>query len=286
MMLSTLIALLLSPPLLQDPPAEEPAPEAEVQEEVSPKEAAAHLKELLKGKDYLAQAAALEELGSIEDKGVVKAVAAALKSKDKLVLTAAIRALRYNPEPNALAELLKRKKDKAIVEDPELAVEYYYALGQSGSAKAIPVLVDGLFTGAKGDKVARARIASLGHIRDKESVDELMGYMVSSRGRAGGPRYMQDVRAALVVLTGEDHGTNTLEWVGWWNDNKAKLKISPEEWPLPNAKMQRQWRLLWATPEEKEAARKEREERRERGEETEEDEDSDEGGGGAEGGGA
>lgn len=271
---------LLAPP--QDPPAEEPSqePEVEVVEEVSPEVAAATIKEALKGKDYIAIAATIEELGMAADKKVVKAVAAGLKSKDKLVKTAAIRALRYNAEPGALTELLKRKKDKSIIEDPELAVEYYHALGQAGDRKAIAVLTDDLFTSAKGDKVARARIASLGHIRHKDSVDELMGYMVSSGGRRGSPRYAQDVRLALVVLTGEDYGTNTTAWLDWWGDNKAKLKISPEEWPLPNAKMQRQWKILWATPEEKEQAKEKLEERRKRREGGGEDEEE---GGGSEG---
>ncbi len=278
----TLFPLLAVP---QDPVTEPPAEEAEVEvvEEVSPEVATATIKEVLKGKDYLAIASTIEELGMIEDKQVVKAVAAALKSKDKLVQTAAIRALRYNPSPEALDELLKRKKDKSIIEDAELAVEYYYALGQAGDPKAIDVVSDDLFSGARGDKVARARIAALGHIRDKDSVDELMGYMVSSGGGrrgGGGPRYSQDVRLALIILTGEDHGTDSVAWLGWWGDNKSKLKISPEEWPLPNTKMQRQWKLMWATPAEKEEARLKLEERRkERGAEEGEEEDEDGDGG-------
>ncbi len=268
-MLITTIALL-SPlfALPQDPESEPPAEQAEieVEEEVSPEKAAATIKEVLKSKDYVAIASTIEEMGMIEGKAVVKAVAAGLKSKDKLVKTAAIRALRYNPDAGAVSELLKRKKDKSIIDDPELAVEYYYALGQAGDRKAIDVIADDLFSGAKGDKVARARIAALGHIRHKDSVDELMGYMVSSGGRrgGGGPRYQQDVRLALIILTGEDYGTSSTDWLKWWGDNKSKLKISPEEWPLPNNKMQRQWRLMWATPAEKEEARKELEERRKR----------------------
>ncbi|RMH01868.1 MAG: HEAT repeat domain-containing protein [Planctomycetota bacterium] len=288
MLLTSLLAALsaLAAPAAPQDPAPEPA--AEAPEPVDPAEAAARIKEVLKGKDYVVAAATLEELGSIEDKAVVKAVAAGLKSKDKLVKTAAIRALRYNPSSAALDELLKRAKDKSIIEDPELAVEYYYALGQHGDRKAVKVLADDLFSGAKGDKVAKARIAALGHIRHKDSVDELMGYMVSSGGRrrgGGGPRYQQDVRLALIVLTGEDHGTDSVAWLKWWGDHKNRLKISPEEWPLPSAKLQRQWQLLWATPQEKEEARKRLEEKRRQREAGGEDPEKDEDDGGDEDGG-
>lgn len=282
-------ALLATLPViaLQDPPAVDPPPqeaEGAVEAPPTPEEAAAAIKEALEGKDFIAIAATVERLGVIEGKEVVKAVAPALKSKDPLVRTAALRALRYNPEPSALAELLKRKADKTILEDPDLAVEYYYALGQSGDPKAIDVLKDDLFSGARGDKVARARIAGLGRIRDLGSVDALMGYMVSGHGFRGGPRYLPDVRLALVVLTGQDFGLDTNAWNAWWGDNKKTLKISDDEWPLPNAKMQRQWQLLWATPAEKEKARQEREEDREKGEK--DGEGGSEDGGGSGGGGA
>ena len=259
-MLSVLLLLLpaapgFPPALPQDPPA----PEVSL-EELSPAEAAAALKSALKGKEANLALTALEQYGRIPDKAVTRAAADGLAHKESEVRLAAITALRFNPDPSALGQLLKAKKSKAILEDTKLAEQYYLALGQKQSTKALPVLTDNLRITARGDLVTRARVLSLGRIRDKKSVEALISLMNSGRGRAGNP-HMREIRGSLVRLTGVDHGGNSQEWNSWWGDHKAKLKISLEPWPLPQG-MDRQWRMLWATPEEKAAAQEKREQGR------------------------
>ncbi|MDP6850846.1 MAG: HEAT repeat domain-containing protein [Planctomycetota bacterium] len=268
-MLNTL--LLASFCLLpQDPP--EPGPEPEVEQtevdNISPKEAIALLKEGLGGKDYAAQAALLENLGMIPDKGVVKEVAKALKSKDQTVQLAALTALRFNTDSTALKELTKQKKNKKIIDVEELAEEYYYALGQHGDKKAIDILASGLYSGAKNSKIIRARLLSLGHIRHIDSCEALMGLLKSRGGKRGHSMgQMNEFRTAMAVLTGEDKGKNTTDWIQWWNDVKKSLEISEEEWPLEKRGAQRQWQTLWATPQEKEEMRKKAQEKKKEKEE-------------------
>ena len=262
-----MLEILLFAPLclpLQDPPYPAPAPEVEKVEvdEISPKEAIAQLKEGLGGKDYAAQAALLENLGMVPDKGVVKEVSKALKSKDQTVQLSALIALRFNTDPSALASLIKQKKNKKIIDVDELAEEYYYALGQHGNKKAIDVLSNGLYSGAKNSKIIRARILSLGHIRHVDSCEALMNLLKSRGGKRGHMGQMSEFRTSMAVLTGEDKGGNTIDWIQWWNDAKKSLKISTDEWPLEKRNAQRQWLTLWATPQEKEEMRKKAKEKK------------------------
>ena len=264
-MLSSLLLLAFSS-LPQDPGEQESEVEITT-EEVSPEEAAAQLKEVLGGKDYAAQAAILEVAGIIPGKVVVKEVAKAMKSKDLGVQLAAISALRYNTDPYSLTVLLKEKKNKKIVDVDELAEEYFYALGQHGNTKAIDTLSKGVWSTAKNTKIIRARILSLGHIRDIDACEALMNLMKSTGGRRSrsmGGR-STEFRMAMCVLTGTDTGGNSTDWISWWNDSKKSLKISEDEYPLWSKNLQRQWDLLWATPEEREEARRKQREKRDGG---------------------
>ncbi len=261
-MLSILLLTAISA-LPQDPVDQDAEVEVQV-EEISAAEAIAQLKEIMGGKDYVAQAATLEIVGVVPDKKVVKEVAKALKSKDQMVQLAAITALRYNTDPYALKELLKQKKNKKIVDVDELAEEYFYALGQHGNKDAVDVLSSGVWSTAKNSKIIQARILSLGHIRHIDSCEALMDLMKSTGGRRGnnmGGR-ATEFRMAMCVLTGEDKGGNSTSWITWWNDAKKSLKISEEEWPLWSKNLQRKWTTLWATPEEQEEARRKQREKR------------------------
>jgi HEAT repeat protein len=253
--------LLVSPLLLiaftalpQDPPAEEPAPEAEVSqeaEELTPEQARALLEAAVKSKQLDLIFAAIDETGRIADEKIVKELGELLKHKDGEVRLLCLKALRYNQHEDSLDVLLKHKKNKAILEDEIAAEEYYYALGQKGDKKALKVLTDGLSKTNRGDKVTRARILALGRIRETESVEALIDVMVSGSLRRRHPQ-LTEIHTSLSVLTGADVEMNQDAWIAWWNDNKKSLKLTEQEQELGTRKGRAAWMTVWATPEDQE----------------------------------
>jgi hypothetical protein len=265
---STLLALPAAAP--QDPsvdkpePAEQPAAEIV---EIEPEEAAAEIKEALKSKEEIVMVAALQNLGQVPSKLVTKEVYKGLKIKKPTVQQAAIEALRYNEDPTALSYLLKVRREKSIQEDPKSAEAYAYALGQKGDRKAIDALTDDLIgTSTTPTSVIKAKVLALGHIRHKDSVEAIFDYnnttVWGGRRRGGVRKISRESQIALSILTGQDFGDSRDSWIGWWSDNKSKFKMSETEWPLDNERAQRAWTKLWMTPKEKEEAKKKEEEKK------------------------
>ena len=253
--------LLFSPLLLtafaalpQDPPREEPAPEAEVSqeaEELTPEQARELLETAVKSKQLDLIFAAIDETGRIADKKLVKQLGDLLKHKDGEVRRLSLQALRYNEHEDSLDALLKHKKNKAILEDEIVAEQYYLALGQKGDKKALKVLTDGLSKTNRGDKVTRARILALGRIRDTDSVEALIDVMVSGSARRRHPQ-LTEIHTSLSVLTGADVKMSQDAWIAWWNDNKKGLKLTTQEQELATRKGRAAWMTVWATPEDQE----------------------------------
>jgi HEAT repeat protein len=240
--------------LPQDPPQEEPAPEAEVSqeaEEPTPEQARELLETAVKSKQLDLIFAAIEETGRIADAKLVKQLGDLLKHKDGEVRRLSLQALRYNKHEDSLDALLKHKKNKAILEDELAAEQYYFALGQKGDKKALKVLTDGLSKTNRGDKVTRARILALGRIRDTDSVEALIDVMVSGSLRRRHPQ-LTEIHTSLSVLTGADVAMNQDAWIAWWNDNKKGLKLTEQEQELATRKGRAAWMTVWATPEDQE----------------------------------
>lgn len=260
-MLSSLL-LLAFPAVQQDEPAPEPEtpPQQEEQEEekITPEKALDMLETAENSKQLDLIFIAIQDAGRVEDKKVAKAVGDFLKHKDSEVRYEALRALRYNEHPEATNVLLKQKKNKAILEDERAAEEYYLSLGQKRDKRAIKILADGLMSTNRGDKLTRARIVSLGRIREVDSVEALMNCLVSGGARRRHPQLME-IHTSLSVLTGAILKPSQDNWIAWWNDNKRGLKLTKEEQELDSKKARAAWMTLWATPEDKElmeAARK------------------------------
>jgi hypothetical protein len=100
-------------------------------------------------------------------------------------------------------------------------------------------------------------------IRHRDSVEGVIGLM-RKVGRHRAQRHMEDVRTALMVLTGVDHGRSQDAWNEWWNDNKRTLEIQAEPHALPK-KAQREWDRYWGlepAEEERPAKRRDGEGRR------------------------
>ncbi|PCJ54142.1 MAG: hypothetical protein COA70_05765 [Planctomycetota bacterium] len=263
-MLTFLLAVVSLAPLgFQEP--EPPAPDASeapevVIEEISAEEAAAAIKQALKGKDDAVIVATLETVGLIPSKLVTKETAKALKSKSQDVVLAGLQALRYNTDKSSLDLLLKAKAYKQITKDPKAAEAYAYALGQKADKKCLKILTDGLVgTSSLSSEVLKAKVSAIGRIRHKDAVEAIIDFTKTTgrggRARGGVRNMMKEAERSLMVLTGADVGSSTADWQEWWYDSKGSFKMSQQEWPL-DGRAQRQWDTLWMTPKEKEEAAK------------------------------
>jgi hypothetical protein len=268
MLLSSLLlssSLLLAPSVLACPqdPVQDQSEVPSSLDEIKPADAAAQIREALKSKEEIVMIAALETLGTIPSKLVTKEVAKGLKIKKEPVQLAAIQALRYNTDPSSLDALLKVRKDKTLHANIKTAEAYAYALGQKGNPKAIKALQDNLVgTSKTPSQVLKAKVLALGHIRHKDSVEAILDFEKTSiaGGRGGVRRKLRrESRGALVVLTGTDQGDKLQAWQDWWYDQRKSFKIAKEEGELESPREQRMWSKLWLTPEEKEAAKQEAE---------------------------
>lgn len=229
--------------------------EQETAEEVTPAEAVAALKAAAKEKDWAILEATLKSVGRIKNKAVVKEMAKSLKHKEPAVALAVIEGLRWNEDPEALNALLKGAKDKKVMAAEKVAVALTYALGQKADKKALKALKDGFQVTTKGNfELVKAKAHALGRIRTKESVEALIDYVNSGVRRRTERNMQAEPLIALQVLTGQDPGKRVSDWMDWWYDAKGSLKVSSEEWPLPNGRAQRQWDRLWEDPEQRSRA--------------------------------
>ncbi len=267
-MLNLILAatLFVAPPLQDDtPPVDQPPAPDPAQVE----EAVAGLKEAFQKGKTTERLEALKKFGKVNDGEVIDWIAKGLKDKDTVVRTASIESLRWLKHPDALDALhTSLKKDKAIRKDDRLHEAMIKAIGQHGSPKSIEILTDNMLAEAP-KQVHIARIYSLGNIRDKQSVEELMS-MIKKTGRRAGKRggggqpLMGEFRNALKVLTGEDFGREEKAWADWWKANKKDFEMTPQPTGLTR-KEQAVWNKYWGLDQKKKEDRKKK--RKGRGEE-------------------
>jgi HEAT repeat protein len=177
-----------------------------------------------------------------------------LRHPDLELRGAVVEVLARMDHPDALKALhamLKRDK-KELEEAPPRHAALLRAIARHGEESSIPDLVADLFQ-SPDRGVVGARILGLGHIRCAKSVDELMRLMRSApRARVGD--HIQEFRLALVVLTGEDKGTDQELWINWYGDHQSKLEIAPDEPELPR-ELRRRWNQYWGIQDEDEPGR-------------------------------
>ena len=202
-------------------------------------------KALAKGTKAEDAARALRSALEIVDARVIEVIdALGLRHEDLEVRSAAVEALARMDHPNALAALhdaLKRDR-KELQESPPRYAALLRAIARHGKESSIPALVEDPFQ-SPDRGVISARILGLGHIRSPKSVEELVRLMRSTH-RPRVADHMAEFRLALVVLTGEDKGTDQELWINWYGDNKSKLEIAPEEPELPR-ELRRRWNVYW-----------------------------------------
>ncbi len=224
--------------------------------------------------------AAIEAHAEINDAEVVKWIEKGFKDKDAGVKAASIEAFRWLPNAKALKALhTALQKDKTIKKDEALYAELVKAIGQHGDASSIDILLDGA-TASTPKSVSIARIYSLGHIRDKRSVEELMDLMKRTggvRGNKGGGRggqpMMAQFQASLHVLTGENFGRDEQAWTKWWKEHGKDFEVADKATGL-DPKIERAWTKYWSKPKEaKDDAGDEKKKRRRGGDDPTDGED-------------
>jgi len=214
-------------------------------------EAVDELKTAFKGKDPMEQMRAIRRHAGVDADKVADAVAAGLRSRNDDVKLMAIEALGWSPNQEALKQLhrLYRRERKLLAKKEQQYAALFKAIGRHGEKSSLTVLADSPFTGLT-PKVAEARIFGIANIRERDAVEALIkgmrltGQNPRDRRMEQGSRGMQYFRPAMVVLTGEDMGTNDAAWQKWWRDNKKTFKISPTRPAVP-ADVQRYWEGFW-----------------------------------------
>lgn len=189
---------------------------------------------------------------------VVEALEEGLDDKQHDVRLATLDVLGLIEHEDAMKVLAKlAKRDKKLQEDEDLAAQLYKSLGRYGDKKNASLLTKNIFATA-GDKVVQARLMSLGKIREKDSVEELIGLMnsagggIGKNGNGGGgggranPAHMETVRLALYALLEEDAGNKRDDWQKWWNDNKRSFEVTEEE-PELEGQLGKRWNRYWST---------------------------------------
>jgi HEAT repeat protein len=222
------------------------------------KATAAKLESLAKEGDESEVVAAAREAAGVADPAVVKQLGDLAKTKDLAVRSAAIEALGRNAHPDALKELHDLyRRDTKLREDEHLFALLLKEIGRHGDKSSVAVLSDDPFdhlTLASG----RARLMGLARIRDESSIEAIMKAAQKvgpPPQRAGGReregqwngKFRDYLRAALVVLTGEEHGTTKESWLDWWRGSKKSFKVAelPPRVPEDVASL---WHGFWGEP--------------------------------------
>ncbi|MHC5079759.1 MAG: HEAT repeat domain-containing protein, partial [Planctomycetota bacterium] len=131
----------------------------------------------------------------------------------------------------ALASMGKRSATSALIsalgrtkKNPQLNDAVILALGAIGDPKAVKPLSKNIWGGAGKEgwhHTARLKVRALGQIRDRTSVDELIGMTDDSRKRWG-HAMRGEVLQALRKLTGQNFRTSR-EWRDWWKKNRSSF---------------------------------------------------------------
>jgi hypothetical protein len=209
------------------------------------------LGDAMKSKDVGVRLAGIEQYGGVADAAVTRLVAKGLRDREMRVQVEAIDCLGWSKDPGALKQLHRLyRRDKKLRDNEVIFTALLRAIGRHRDKSSLDVLRDSPF---KGLTIAtgQARIFGIANIRTNESVESLIKGMSlgggdprGNRGGGGSERFMVDMRVALFVLTGEDHGTDKDAWFAWWRENKKKWRISPDRPKLPKAD-QATWELYW-----------------------------------------
>ncbi len=219
-----MLNLLLALSLLVSAPSEDPPDTKRVEATV------AELDRAFKGGKAEDKIRAIRAAMEVPDGKVIEGIARGLKDDDPTVKRGTVEALGRMRHPAALETLhgFVRGSRASLQKDEELFPATLRAIARHGDPTSIDILVDEPFS-QRNYPTIRARILGLGNIRSEKSVEALFG-LIQKVGVNAVDRHMDDVRLALVKLTGVDQGKNPELWAKWWREQKNyKLpEIIPE----------------------------------------------------------
>ena len=202
--------------------------------ELDPKVVKAAAKEFEKGYSKMSdpeKIAAMKRLALLDhDTAALSIAKKGFSDKSLTVREKSAEVLGRMGRRNVVALLVKAMRPNE--ENLSVYVAVIGALGHIGDPKAIPALTKD-FWGFKDRsatvQAGQAKIAALGRIRSKKSVDALIDLLYKfGRGRQGTGRLVVDGVRALQALTGQDFGQERDEWKDWWKKNKAKFKLEED----------------------------------------------------------
>lgn len=142
----------------------------------------------------------------------------------------------------------ERIEDAAKGGDAARLAELLKSIGRLCDPKGVETLVDNPFA-AKTCPVIQARLLGLGNIRDAQAVGAVFDLLEKVAERDL-DRCMDDIRLALVRLTGQDLGKDPRRWKSWWRDSKQGCAVAAEAQPLPE-ELRVGWNECWGETEDK-----------------------------------
>jgi HEAT repeat protein len=199
-------------------------------------------------------ALALELYGGVLDRKVVHELARGLRSPSRRIRLAAIDALGWMQYKPALQQLhrLYVRENRAGEDDEEMYVRLIQAIGRSGDKSSVAVFRDNPFrnlTLASG----RAKIFALARVRDRTAVEALLKAMLLAGETpprtwrpSAEPRFMDDLRFSLKLLTGVDQGSDKARWQAWWRDEKKQFEVL--DWPAVAPSLVQRYQEYWHEP--------------------------------------
>lgn len=206
--------------------------------------------------------AALERAQRVPHPEVVKRAARALRDERKEVQLAALASLRWNAHADALAALTEAHEERRWKDDRELFLASLRAIGQHADPRSVTLLARDPFE-PHDHALWRARIFGLARIGTEPALEALLGILgATTTGRPPERRVaplMQEMRTALILLTGVDLGLAPELWEDWWRANKKRYR-PPQEPPLLPKDLRERWDEFWGLPPfyERERRREER----------------------------
>jgi len=239
-----LAALLAFAPQSPDRPA--PSDQARVQAAITQLDAA------FKGTKATERIAAVQGASGLADPRVIALVAKGLKDREAAVELAAIDALGKTQHADALAALTAfyNGEKKNLRKDTEALPRLLIAIARHANAETLPIFLDDV-QGQLQSKTVTARILGLANIRSARAIDSLFELM-KVMGFIEQHTYAEDLRLALMVLTGEDKGRSIDAWQTWWSEHSKTFKVAAELPKLPKPERSR-WCAYWGLPLEKDA---------------------------------
>jgi HEAT repeat protein len=191
--------------------------------------------------------AALRRADLLAAEAVVRQVERGLGDREIDVRVAALDALGRLPHAAAFESLLAyhTARRKELRTQEVVLPRLLRALARHGDARALTVLRDDVL-GQPRAAALRARILGCGQVRAKASVDAVLE-ILRAIPFTEQVQYLEDMRLALTVLTGVDHGRTLDAWASWWAKERTTFTF-PDATPRLSRSDSERWHAYWGTP--------------------------------------